>query len=296
MAVIQFRSGAYADYDPAKMQAAEPAVVLSGDPDTEDGKSVRVAFGSGADKRLLTEDDAFQVDDELSSLSENPVQNKVINTALGSKAPLASPAFTGTPTAPNAAAGTSNQQIANTKFVNDAISGLPQAVQNIWTGKCITNRSTQVKIVILDDPESFSLTDGVIIGIVFVSGNDVASPKLNVNGTGEKTVGFGVAGTLYTPSALPYYRWGQSIVFFRYSGNRWMIASADMCHIKYLEDNKANLASPQFTGTPTVPTAATGTNTTQIASTAFVQTEISASAKSLTATDQGSGVVSLSLT
>ena len=57
MAVIQFRSGAYADYDPAKMQAAEPAVVLSGDPDTEDGKSVRVAFGSGTDKRLLTEDD-----------------------------------------------------------------------------------------------------------------------------------------------------------------------------------------------------------------------------------------------
>ena len=171
-----------------------------------------------------------------------------------------------------------------------------QTVQNIWTGKCITNRSTQVKIVTLDDPDGFSLTDGVIIGIVFVSGNDVASPKLNVNGTGEKTVGFSVAGTLYTPSALPYYRWGQSIVFFRYSGNRWMITSADMCHIKYLEDNKANLASPQFTGTPTVPTAATGTNTTQIASTAFVQTAISASAKSLTVTDQGDGVVQLSLT
>lgn len=57
MAVIQLRSGVYSDYDPARMQAAEPAVILSGDPDTEDGKSVRVGFGSGVDKRLLTEDD-----------------------------------------------------------------------------------------------------------------------------------------------------------------------------------------------------------------------------------------------
>lgn len=35
--------------------------------------------------------------------------------------------------------------------------------------------------------------------------------------------------------------------------------------------NKADLASPTFTGTPTAPTAAAGTNTTQIATTAFVQ-------------------------
>jgi hypothetical protein len=39
---------------------------------------------------------------------------------------------------------------------------------------------------------------------------------------------------------------------------------------------KANSASPEFTGTPTVPTAAAGTNTTQAASTAFIQAAISA--------------------
>jgi hypothetical protein len=37
---------------------------------------------------------------------------------------------------------------------------------------------------------------------------------------------------------------------------------------------KANLASPEFSGTPTVPTASGGTNTTQAASTAFVQAAI----------------------
>jgi len=39
---------------------------------------------------------------------------------------------------------------------------------------------------------------------------------------------------------------------------------------------KADLASPAFTGTPTVPTASTSTDNTQIASTAFVKAAISA--------------------
>ena len=39
---------------------------------------------------------------------------------------------------------------------------------------------------------------------------------------------------------------------------------------------KAPLASPNFTGTPTAPTPASGTNTTQIATTAFVQSAIAA--------------------
>jgi hypothetical protein len=41
-------------------------------------------------------------------------------------------------------------------------------------------------------------------------------------------------------------------------------------------DAKAPLASPVFTGTPSVPTPAAGTNTTQIANTAFVQAALTA--------------------
>jgi len=40
-----------------------------------------------------------------------------------SRAPLASPALTGTPTAPTASAGTNTTQIANTAFVQSAVSG-----------------------------------------------------------------------------------------------------------------------------------------------------------------------------
>jgi len=45
-------------------------------------------------------------------------------TALDAKAPLASPALTGTPTAPTPAAGTNTTQIANTAFVQAALAAL----------------------------------------------------------------------------------------------------------------------------------------------------------------------------
>ena len=62
------------------------------------------------------------IDSALSTASENPVQNKVITTAVNAKAPLASPALTGTPTAPTAASGTNSTQIATTAFVATEIA------------------------------------------------------------------------------------------------------------------------------------------------------------------------------
>lgn len=47
-----------------------------------------------------------------------------VNALLAAKAPLASPAFTGIPTVPTAAAGTNNLQAANTAFVQAAIAAL----------------------------------------------------------------------------------------------------------------------------------------------------------------------------
>ena len=48
-----------------------------------------------------------------------------IQTQLDTKAPLASPALTGTPTAPTAAAGTNTTQLANTAFVKAAVAASP---------------------------------------------------------------------------------------------------------------------------------------------------------------------------
>jgi len=51
------------------------------------------------------------------------VRKAQVDGLLSTKAPLASPSFTGSPTAPTAVAGTNSTQIATTAFVNDAIAG-----------------------------------------------------------------------------------------------------------------------------------------------------------------------------
>lgn len=52
---------------------------------------------------------------------------------LSSYAPLASPAFTGTPTVPTAAAGTNTTQVASTAFVTAAVSaGMPVGTVAMW--------------------------------------------------------------------------------------------------------------------------------------------------------------------
>jgi len=53
-------------------------------------------------------------------INESQVKNLV--TDLAAKAPLASPAFTGTPTAPTASAGTTGTQLATLDFVATAIA------------------------------------------------------------------------------------------------------------------------------------------------------------------------------
>lgn len=50
---------------------------------------------------------------------------------ISGKADLASPAFTGTPTAPTAAAGTNTQQIANTSFVTTAVANAIAGITGI---------------------------------------------------------------------------------------------------------------------------------------------------------------------
>lgn len=56
------------------------------------------------------------------------------------------------------------------------------------------------------------------------------------------------------------------------TGTELAFARGDHVHPK--DTTKADLASPDFTGTPTAPTASAGTNTTQIATTAFVKTAV----------------------
>ncbi|MCH4619829.1 phage tail protein [Escherichia coli] len=58
------------------------------------------------------------------AINNDPKFSTTINNALALKAPLSSPALTGTPTAPTAAQSVNNTQIATTSFVKSAIAAM----------------------------------------------------------------------------------------------------------------------------------------------------------------------------
>lgn len=85
------------------------------------------------------------------------VEDSVARSALEQKAPLESPALTGTPTAPTASNGTNTTQIATTAFVQNAVQGaggsytLPVASSNTLGGvKPVTKTASMTQEVGVD--------------------------------------------------------------------------------------------------------------------------------------------------
>lgn len=92
-------------------------------------KGIYNALNAKVDKsKIATAVSEASTDDEVASAKavHDAVENHVtiVDTALTLKAPLDSPALTGTPTAPTAAEGTNTQQLATTEFVMTAINAI----------------------------------------------------------------------------------------------------------------------------------------------------------------------------
>jgi len=163
---------------------------------------------------------------------------------------LASPAFTGTPTAPTPASSDSSQTIATTAFVHNVIaSATVVASFNGRTGAVVLTQSdvTGVGAALTASP-SFSGTPTAPTATAGTSNTQIAT-------TAFVTAGFAPVnnptflGTVTIPA-------GASIAGF------------------------APIASPVLTGIPAAPTASPGTNTTQLATTAFVMAQLAAGAVS----------------
>lgn len=89
----------------------------------------RVTAGTGDPEDLTTAQvrTLLSINNVDNTSDANKPVSTAQQTALNLKAPLASPALTGTPTAPTAAAGTSTTQLATTAFVAAAINALVSA-------------------------------------------------------------------------------------------------------------------------------------------------------------------------
>lgn len=128
----------------------------------------------------LEQSGGITVDSALSDTSENPVQNKVINQALGAKAPLASPTFTGTPKATTAASGTNTTQLATTAFVqqeiNSHLSTVYKAAGSVASISALPAPSANYLGYVYDVEAAFTTTADFVegAGVDYPAGTDVA--------------------------------------------------------------------------------------------------------------------------
>jgi hypothetical protein len=167
-----------------------------------------------------------------------------LQTALDSKAPLASPALTGVPTAPTATAGTNTTQVATTEFV------------------------TSIAVTKSDVGHSHTIANVTNLQSSLDSKAPLASPAL----TGVPTAPTATAGTNTTQVATTEFVTAATGA----KANAVHTHSiTDVANLQPTLETLAPLASPAFVGIPAVPTAVAGTSTTQAASTAFVASAMS---------------------
>ena len=88
--------------------------------------SSKTAASGGTDVSLVTTGEKYTWNNKSNlAIGTTSTTAAAGNHTHSSYAPKASPAFTGTPTAPTASAGTNSTQIATTAFVQNALSSLP---------------------------------------------------------------------------------------------------------------------------------------------------------------------------
>ena len=126
--------------------------------------------------------------------SKLPVQSGGVFAALAEKAALASPALTGTPTAPTPLSTDDSTQIATTAFVNDAVEAYVAPVETTTTGIATAgtdvtiNSATlvtfgRVAMLKLTFSKSSSLSGTTVVATLNTAPATVASATADRNGT-----------------------------------------------------------------------------------------------------------------
>ena len=156
------------------------------------------------------------------AINNDPKFSTTINNALALKAPLSSPALTGTPTAPTAAQSVNNTQIATTAFVKSAIAAM------VGSAPAALDTLNELAAALGNDPNFATTMLNALAGkqpldntLTHLSGKDVAG-LLAYLGLGEGAPAIGVP--FFWPSAaMPNTvidSWS-SMVFLRFNGAKF---------------------------------------------------------------------------
>ncbi|ENQ9434520.1 phage tail protein [Escherichia coli] len=156
------------------------------------------------------------------AINNDPKFSTTINNALALKAPLSSPALTGTPTAPTAAQSVNNTQIATTAFVKSAIAAM------VGSAPAALDTLNELAAALGNDPNfattmlnALSGKQPLDITLTNLSGKDVAG-LLTYLGLGEGAPAIGVP--FFWPSAaMPNTvidSWS-SMVFLKFNGAKF---------------------------------------------------------------------------
>ncbi|WP_089606943.1 phage tail-collar fiber domain-containing protein [Escherichia coli] len=140
------------------------------------------------------------------AINNDPNFSTTINNALALKAPLSSPALTGTPTAPTAAQSVNNTQIATTAFVKSAIAGM------VGSAPAALDTLNELAAALGNDPNFATTMLNALAGkqpldntLTNLSGKDVAG-LLAYLGLGEGSA-LPVGVPIPWPSATPPMGW-----------------------------------------------------------------------------------------
>jgi hypothetical protein len=186
------------------------------------------------------------VDESLQDLQAWVESDFVTLGTLAGFAPLASPNFSGVPTAPTAATGVSTGQIATTAFVHAAVTAST-------TGVASFNTRTGAVVLLAADVTGVG---GALLASPAFTGAPLAPTAVPGNSTTQ------IATTAFVAAAVTA---AGGVTSFNTRTGPVVLSAADLTAA-----GGALAASPTFTGTPAAPTAAPGASTTQLATTAFV--------------------------
>jgi hypothetical protein len=200
------------------------------------------------------------------TLSADPTANlhAVTKQYADTKAPLASPAFTGNPTAPTQAVDDNSTKLATTAYVTNQLSGSGDGTPAMdgTAARGTSTHGARADHVHPTDTSRAPINSPTFTG---VPAAPTASPGTSTTQLATTAfVGAAVTGAALTPSSTTPVMDGAGT-----AGVATTYSRGD--HQHPTDTTRAPLASPTLTGTPTSTTPAVDNNSTNIATTAYVQ-------------------------